>query len=655
MPQNNRYAHAGMLASLFLIAALPLLIYYPGINGPFIFDDFSNIVQNRSLHIENFSPQTLQEAAKSLSSGPFGRPLAALSFAFNYYLSNNLDDPSGFKLFNVIIHSLNSLLVFWFMWLLLTRLREHPARPFGGLPENTPVYLAGFCALIWAVHPIQLTSILYVVQRMTSMASLFMLLALISYISARNAQLQGQQRKTALWLAGVPLWAIFALLSKETGLLLFPYIIVIELCLFSNASPWNHWHELNKKTQRIILSAAGLALILVIGASILYSLPRYNVREFTMLERLLTEGRVLIFYITQILIPRLSSFGIYHDDIAVSLSLLQPWTTLPAIILVIALLLSAFPLRHKLPLLSFGILWFFASHVLESTLFPLELTHEHRNYLASLGIILILIQGLILLHKNYHDKRVWLFIPVIVVFLSLITAVRSHQWKDTMTLYQAQVWNHPESPRAWGDLSSIYIRNNQLEKALSAAQRAALIDPYEPGYFIKVYLYMQLLNLPQPESLNEKMRKAIHVNPGSILLSAMFHKINDCIDSSCRNMQATAESWNRTILEATDSALYIYFLGNNLAAQGRFDEALDYLNTSIKQAPVHLSPYITKINIFLKQGEISKARETYATLENISLKLYGIKTKKVLDTGKQISEFEQNRNASQKDNIPHRP
>ncbi len=635
---NNPGKTRVSLILLLLLLILPPLIYFPGINGPFLLDDLPNFVQNKAVHVSDLSLTTLQEAANSLISSILGRPVAAISFAFNYYLADGADNPYGFKLFNIVIHTINGLLVFWFARLVFIRLQTHPARPLKELSAHSAAtLLAGFCALLWVCHPIQLTSVLYVVQRMTSMAALFMLLAMISYLKARTAQ---QLRRRWIWFATIPFWGLLAIYSKESGFLLPLYLLLLELTLFPDTFPWKHWPRLKQRSRWFILLGTGLLAVLFITAAVRYSLPAYAPRDFTLMERVLTEARVLVFYIGQILVPRLSSFGLYHDDFLISHSLLQPWSTLPAIFFITALLLLALITLRRQPLLSLGLLWFFASHALESTVYPFELIFEHRNYLASLGMMFIIIQGILWLHSQYKDKRIWLLMPALVIILATNTAIRSYQWQDLRTLLYTHVENHPESPRAWGHLSNVYASNNNYTKSIASLRRAILLDPREPGYLVHLYMHMERLGLPLSEIEQNKTIEAIKKYPHASMLLLAFHKINKCIDSSCKGLQNIFETWLRAALETTDSPRYHYYLGNTLAAQGKFDEGLKYINFSIRQAPNHLSPYIGKIDILIKQGKTNEAKKTYKTLEVVSRKLHGILTAKVLETGKRISEFE---------------
>ena len=118
--------------------------------------------------------------------------------------------------------------------------------------------------------------------------------------------------------------------------------------------------------------AAGLIYALLPAGKWLWA--GYELRSFTLLERLLTEARVLWFYLGLIVLPRFEAFGLYHDDISLSTGLLMPWTTLPALLGLAGLVGIAWHVRNRAPLLAFGIAWFLIGHSLESTVLPLEIT-----------------------------------------------------------------------------------------------------------------------------------------------------------------------------------------------------------------------------------------------------------------------------------------
>ena len=161
-----------VLAAALIITTL---VYRPGLQGGFLFDDYPNIVDNKGVQPADTSLPSLVTAALSSPSSEIKRPLASLSFAANYLVTGI--DPYGMKLTNLVIHLLNGLLVFLLASALL---RSVPAdqNPHAGI-------IAALIASAWMLLPINLTGVLYVVQRMESLANLFVLLGLLGYVTAR--------------------------------------------------------------------------------------------------------------------------------------------------------------------------------------------------------------------------------------------------------------------------------------------------------------------------------------------------------------------------------------------------------------------------------------------------------------------------------------
>lgn len=192
----------------------------------------------------------------------------------------------------------------------------------------------------------------------------------------------------------------------------------------------------------------GLAYALSPRAQWLWS--GYQLRPFSMVERLLTEGRAIWFYLGLIVGPDMEALGLYHDDFIVSRGLLSPWTTLPALIGLGGLVLLAWKVRTRSPIITFGISWFLIGHALESTLLPLELVHEHRNYLPVFGILLA--AGWSLVHvmgSTGLRKTIGVTLTLgALAYLSLITALRAHQFGEEVRRTQIEAQHHRASARA---------------------------------------------------------------------------------------------------------------------------------------------------------------------------------------------------------------
>ncbi len=172
------------VAILGTIIAAAFAIYFPGLSGPFVFDDWVNIVNNDGTAIPRLGLTELSGAASSGISGPFGRPLASITFALNYYFAGGFNNTFEFKLTNLVIHIFNTVLVYWLLHLLLKT--SASVKAWTTFDAGQRLWIAGMATALWALHPIQLTSVLYVVQRMNSLAAFFMLAGLIAYLHGRQ-------------------------------------------------------------------------------------------------------------------------------------------------------------------------------------------------------------------------------------------------------------------------------------------------------------------------------------------------------------------------------------------------------------------------------------------------------------------------------------
>lgn len=420
-----------LIVLLAILAVSVVAIYWAGLQGSFIFDDFPNIVHNPALHAFDGSTQSLITAATSGTAGPLGRPLTMATFALNFYFFGDL--PFSFKLTNLAVHIANSMLIY--LWALQVW------RRLGHETDTTRAQLpALWIAAVWALHPINLTPVLFIVQRMTSLSAFFMLAALTLYLYGRTTKnIKGY---IAIGVSTLVCWPA-AILSKETGLLLPIYVFLMEWLLlgtFRTVPVKGKWFALT------VLGASASALSWVARDAIIAG---YGVRDFGMTERLLTETRVLWFYLRQGILPTPELFGLFHDDVTLSRGLLIPPTTLLAIVGWLALVAFAAHQRSRRPLIAFGVLWFLASHLLESTILPLEIAYEHRNYMAFLGIFVWIASLLFTNAKGGQWQLPRISIAIsLVLFCGLVTGLRSQQWANELQRAQVEVAHHPDSARA---------------------------------------------------------------------------------------------------------------------------------------------------------------------------------------------------------------
>jgi hypothetical protein len=433
-----------------------------------MFDDGLNIVSNQHLRLDDLSLESLVEAAFSIPNGLFRRPLSMLSFAFNFHFDRDKIAPFpsafSFKLTNLAIHLLNGFAIFILTRLLVALYRE---RRQPDLPPAYPEWLALAVSAAWLLHPLNLTGVLYVVQRMTSLAALFTFIGLIFYLWGRARLYSGQRGGMAAILAGLLVFTPLALLSKENGILLPFFMLAAEVVLFrfETAQP-----AARRFLIIVFIICAVLPALAMIGYLALHSdwlLGGYIRRDFTLPERLMTEARVVWFYLRLIVLPSTALMGAYHDDIVISRHLFDPVSTLPAMLGIFALLGCIWLLRRRQPLVAFGILFFLVGHSLESTFFPLELAHEHRNYLPMYGILLAFFHLLLNpLHVVRLPRRALAFL--LIALFAAGTFSRANAWSNSYNLWSAEVEHHPASTRtntAMGDFYANVITFDPAEKA----------------------------------------------------------------------------------------------------------------------------------------------------------------------------------------------
>ena len=458
---------------MLVLLGLVVLVYWPGLRGPFLFDDAPNIIQPLSAWLEGITGW--REIVFGNSSGIFRRPVANATFLANAATTGLEVLP--FKLINLLIHLLCGMLVY----ILCKRLITRDAR----LQSSAHLLALSVCAL-WLLHPMQVSTVLYVVQRMAQLSALFMLLALLAYLSARTAQIAGRQRAGLAYLfLLVPAATLTAILSKENGALVPLLCAVIELGCF-RPSPGERRPLTVKLFFTLFLLLPGVAGLYWFG--IRHPLTEsYSGRLFTLSERLMSESRALFDYMGALLLPRGQALGIYTDDFAISRGLLDPPTTLLAIVGLAILFIAAFWSRRHMPLFFTGIGLYFGGHVVESTVFPLQIYFEHRNYLPSFGFFLAVatLIGYLLERAatpTETDQRTRRLVAsgalLLVLALATATAVRSYGWSSMAAIAEQGALQHPESMRAQIDYAnSLQIQGRIQETSAVFEHMKTMRDP----------------------------------------------------------------------------------------------------------------------------------------------------------------------------------
>lgn len=455
-----------LVATLAFLAAAGLvcLVYGNALEGPFILDDVLNIRNNDHILITELTPAALWRAA---TASPLPtRALPNLSFGLNFYASGF--DFLGFHLVNLGFHLLSAGLLYG---LVLVTLRLRPRPDASPRPE----LVAGFAALLWAVHPLHTQTVSYIVQRMNGMAAAFSLLCLLLFAHARCNARPGQRR----WLfAGSAIAALCALGSKETAATL-PFLVILY--------EWYFFRDLS----RAWLVRGAVATAVAALAAIAFAVFRpettygvsglYAIRDFSMAERLLTEPRVVMHYLSLLLYPHPERLMLLYDY-PLSRSLTAPQTTWFAMAANIAMLALAAASARRERLLSYAILWWFGNLVIESSFIGLEIVFEHRTYLPSAFVVAALVD---LLFRWIRP----VVLPTalcsgLVLVAGLWTHERNRVWADDVVCYQDNLRKTPGNERVrqalvWAltERGRVLISIGEHSQALSVLKQAVALGP----------------------------------------------------------------------------------------------------------------------------------------------------------------------------------
>ena len=584
---------------LLALALIVILIYANTLSSPFVFDSRSNIESNPHIRITKITLDDLAGAAfKSPSSR---RPVSNISFALNYFIHGY--NVVGFHVVNMLIHIITGFILYLFV-------KTTFCTPVLKSRYSDYMWISFFTAAIWMIHPVQTQSISYVVQRMNSLAVMFYMLSIWLYARFRL----NRQPKNKWWLlSGCILAGVLALLTKEIAATLPFFIIIYEWYFFRDLKL--EWVKRNipMLTTCLVLSV-GLALIFLGGNPVAKILEPYESRDFTLSQRLLTEPRVVIFYLSLLFWPHPSRLNLDHD-FPLSHSLMDPLTTSFSILVLAVMFIAAVFTAKRQRLLSFGILWFFGNLAIESTILALEIVFEHRLYLPSMMISLIVV-----MFVYRFVKPIWLkaaLLAVVVAVCAVWTYERNMVYRDRITLWQDCVDKSPRKARPYHNLGVALADYGYHDEALKQYHKALQIKPDYQDAIANIGLSMAQQGKVE-ESIPQFL-KALEINPkdsktlnnlaASLILTERFDeaverlsealKLNPYYDKAHNNLGVALRLQDRNeeaihhftaaVLLNPDHAEAYNNLGMALAAQGKFEEAIDQFSAALEIAPGYRS------------------------------------------------------------------
>lgn len=516
-------------------------------------DDGRNIEKNSNIRMTRLTWNNLNQIAHS-GLLP-NRPLAYISFALNYYLHRY--NVVGYRLINILIHLVSGILLYLVV-------KNTMVLPVVTSRYGHFMWIPYVAACVWLIHPLHSQSVTYIVQRMTSMAAMFYMLSMWLYIKARQSDRTIFQM---VLFAGCGISGILALGTKETSATLPVFIFLYEWFFFQDLSPG--W----LKRRIILIVGVGVLFCSVVflytdGQPLAKIMATYKTRDFTLLQRVLSESRVVILYLGLIFYPHPDLLNLDYD-FPLSYSIIDPPTTLLAFAIIIGMLTLAFWLAPKDRLVSYCLFWFLGNLVIESTVVGLELVFEHRTYLPSMLIVVMTI----LLVNRYLRPNLLKVVAVIslIMVLSVWTYERNSVWNSDVTLWQDVVKKSPQKARPHNNLGNALRRQGKLSEAIYHFKEALRIDP--------------------------NYAKA-HNNLGIVLAT--------------QGDAETALSHFYLALELNPSYAEAYSnIGVTLARQGRLDEAINNFSIALRLKPDYAKVHNNLGAALVRQGRLKDALEHF--------------------------------------------
>lgn len=633
---------------LSLIIIFCFFIYLPGLSGNYVFDDIANIIENKKIAISSLDFIALKAAFWSGDAGPLGRPISMISFAINYYFSGF--DPYFFKITNLIIHLTNGVLLYF----ISLKIFERISLSKKSIEKNN--YLALIVCAIWLVHPLNLTSVLYVVQRMTSLSTFFGLLGLLIYCNWRSKKIN--LSSSVLSLICILLALCGSVLSKESGLLFVALIYWVELCIFKARNTNDELINVGKISLNYLLwIGVFFAFLFLIYMALPYAL-NFNPgnRDFNIIERLMSEARVIFYYLKMIFFPLLSDLSLYHDDFEISKTLTSPITTLYSILALVFISIFSFYNFNKYPLLLFCWGWFIISHLMESTFISLELIHEHRNYFASIGFIVAIVYGIAKIKLNTIRYAIYIVCAIYVLNLAFTTWQRAVIWSNLVDHAAFEVEMHPKSDRSNYQMARIYLKlmekepekkvyyANQAEKYLIQAHES--YKPANGSWFAQIHL-ASYLNKPISENIIQQLIYNLKNHPFYNSNIGFLSAFTQCqIQGNCKipHDQAiliiSAGLSNTNITPEFQSEIYKLLAQYFVSVAADYEKAEEFMHDAIN-CNNDISGNLLLAQIYRLQGKYFLAKKNVKIAEDLDVK--NIWYKEIAIEKRNINNAEHNR------------
>ncbi len=598
--------HVFSFLSLFLLL---FLIYGNGFDCSWHFDDYINIVENSKVHINTLSWQEIEPGLYGIGGiTKWQRPLSYFSFALNYYMDGL--NVFGYHVVNFFIHYIASIFLFLFLYnTLKLPLLE-------GRYEKNAYSIALLSTVFWAINPVQVMAVTYIVQRMASMTAMFYIMAMYFYLKGRTGD---RTWKNVVFYVLAVFCAVLSIGSKENAAMVSVSIFLFDLFLIQGVTV-----EHIRKNWAWCL----LALLFVPAVGLMYwdfssIVGDYELRPFTMLERVLTQPRVILFYISLLLYPITSRLMLLHD-MAISKSFFDPWTTLAAIVVILLILVFAGLVSRRRPLIAYCIFFFFLNHLIEGSFLSLELVYEHRNYLPSM-LLFVPLSVLVVYGLDYFSDRRRMFllvsssVTVVMILLGVTVFIQNNILKDDISLWSDNIEKAPNLHHVRQNLGTSYFIAGRFPEAFaeltSALESFTVMDVTAKAKTHGLLGEYYLLNGDDDKAMVH-YQKALQFRP---TFAPVYNRMAEIMMR--RDRLVDAEKIIRIgITIRPHSHAYQLTLGRILLKQGHPDAAIREARQALMLSRNSLKPYVIFSEAYRMKKDIKTAEHFQRLGAGLSLK-----------------------------------
>lgn len=586
------------LVSIFFLC---VIIYSNILNAPFVFDDSTSIVYNPTI-------KSLKNALVAISDN---RYLGYLSFSVNYAVAGL--NPFGYHVTNVLIHAANALLIYY----LITLTFMTPALSGTRLSSG---FIAMATAFIFLAHPIQTQAVTYIAQRFASMATFFYLLSIISYVKARLDFIEtknfSSKRHLAYYFLAI-LSAICAMKTKEIAFTLPFAILLCEIYFFDNK---------RKIKQRILYIIPLFLTLLIIPLSMLDMTASKSVDEiaenfdnitkdarvtFTRSEYLYTQFRVITTYLRLLVLPVRQHLDY---DYSVSRTFFSGDVIVPFAFLVL-LFASALLLFKKYRLISFGIVWFFLTLSVESSIIPIrDVIVEHRVYLPSVGFFMAAVA---LMDQLVPKQKVKIVIVVALIsVLAISTYLRNNIWREEEYIWMDAIAKAPNNARAYGSLGIVYKKRGEHDKAIELFEKSMSLGKAYP----EVFLHLGDIYFDRKDYNKAVMylEAAFKIDFSKKVRLGILNKLGRTYGKLGENEKAV-EAFEEAIRLYPDATVPYNNLGVLYVRTGQLDRAIDVFERALK-IQENKDIYYNLAVAYREKGDMAKAIDAYKKSKNMAIK-----------------------------------